>query len=41
MFRKIHIAYTNVMSNPFYSPGSKICSKQFNAVVNSVLGTKE
>ena len=41
MFRKIHVAYTNVMSNPFYTPGSKIESKLFNATINSLLGIRE
>ena len=41
MFRKIHIAYTNVISNPFYTPGTKISSKQFNSVINSVLGIRD
>jgi len=41
MFRKIHIAYTNVMSNPFYSPGTRIQSKKFDVVVNNILGIRE
>jgi hypothetical protein len=41
MFRKLHMAYTNVMSNPFYGPGDRIQSKKFEAVVHSILGLKE
>ena len=41
MFRKLHIAYTNVMSNPFYRPGDCIRSKKFDSVVHSILGVKE
>jgi hypothetical protein len=41
MFRKLHMAYTNVMSNPFYVPGEPIQSKKFEAVVHSIMGLKD
>jgi len=41
MFRKLHIAYANVMANPFYAPATKITSKKFNSVINSLLGIRE
>ena len=37
MFRKLHIAYTNLLSNPFYIPGTSIESKKFFALVNSLM----
>eukprot|EP00088_Acartia_fossae_P054824 TRINITY_DN632_c0_g1_i1.p1 TRINITY_DN632_c0_g1~~TRINITY_DN632_c0_g1_i1.p1 ORF type:complete len:141 (+),score=9.83 TRINITY_DN632_c0_g1_i1:43-465(+) len=37
MFRKLHVAYTNVMSNPFYTPSTRINSNKFAAVANSIL----
>jgi len=37
MFRKLHIAYTNVMSNPFYVPSTKINSNKFSAVASTIL----
>ena len=37
MFRKLHIAYTQLMSNPFYVPGEEIKSKKFEAVVQGLM----
>ncbi|CAG7822896.1 unnamed protein product [Allacma fusca] len=37
MFRKLHGAFCDLMSNPFYSPGSEIRSKRFHDVVNSIV----
>ena len=37
MFRKLHIAYTNLLSNPFYVPGTSIESKKFFSVVDSLM----
>eukprot|EP00731_Ephydatia_muelleri_P027064 Em0018g1164a len=33
LLRTLHTAYTNVMCNPFYTPGTKICSRDFDKVV--------
>ncbi|CAL8095529.1 unnamed protein product [Orchesella dallaii] len=37
MFRKLHSAFCDLMSNPFYLPGSSINSKRFDAVVTSIM----
>jgi len=37
MFRKLHGAFCDLMSNPFYLPGSEIKSKRFNDAVNSIV----
>jgi len=37
MFRKVHTAFCDLMSNPFYQPGTEIHSKRFEGVVNSIL----
>ena len=37
MFRKLHIAYTNLLSNPFYIPGTSIESKKFSSIVESLM----
>jgi len=37
MFRKLHSAFCDLMSNPFYLPGSTINSKRFDAVVASIM----
>ena len=37
MFRKLHTAYTQLMSNPFYVPGDPINSPKFSAIVKSIL----
>ncbi len=37
MFRRLHAAYTNLLSNPFYIPGQKIESKNFAQVVSSMM----
>jgi len=37
MFRKLHGAFCDVMSNPFYQPGADINSKRFSAVVDSII----
>ncbi|CAK8674292.1 unnamed protein product [Clavelina lepadiformis] len=38
MFRRLHNAYTDVMCNPFYTPGDTITSKSFEKVVSSLPG---
>ncbi|XP_074110229.1 trafficking protein particle complex subunit 2-like protein [Cotesia typhae] len=38
IFRKLHTAYCNVISNPFYSPGDPIQSKSFDATVKDIMG---
>ena len=40
MFRKLHTAYTQLLSNPFYVPGDKIESKRFRAVVQTLMAKK-
>jgi len=37
MFRKLHGAFCDLMSNPFYLPGAEIKSKRFDAVVTSIM----
>jgi len=37
MFRKLHSAFCDLMSNPFYLPGTEIHSKRFEGIVNSIL----
>ncbi|RZF33313.1 hypothetical protein LSTR_LSTR007658 [Laodelphax striatellus] len=37
MFRKLHLAYTDTICNPFYVPGEMIASKKFEAVVESIM----
>lgn len=37
MFRRLHVGYTNMLSNPFYVPGTPIESKKFDIVVKSLL----
>ena len=37
MFRRLHNAYTEVVCNPFYSPGENITTKSFNTVVSSMI----
>ena len=41
IFRKLHLAFTNAVANPFYVPGQKITSKKFDGVVRSLLGLRE
>jgi len=41
MFRKLHTAYTNIMANPFYSPGQKIQSSKFDTVVKGIMGIRD
>jgi hypothetical protein len=41
MFRRLHLAFTNAVANPFYVPGQQITSKKFDAVVRSLLGLRE
>ena len=40
-FRRLHLAFTNAVANPFYVPGQQITSKKFDAVVRSLLGLRE
>jgi len=37
MFRKLHGAFCDLMSNPFVNPGSQITSPRFSKVVDSLL----
>ncbi|XP_022193784.1 trafficking protein particle complex subunit 2-like protein isoform X1 [Nilaparvata lugens] len=37
MFRKLHLAYTDTICNPFYVPGEMVASKKFEAVVDSIM----
>ncbi|XP_060518558.1 trafficking protein particle complex subunit 2-like protein [Cylas formicarius] len=37
MFRKIHCEYADVVSNPFYTPGSAITSKNFDASIKNII----
>ncbi|XP_075209750.1 trafficking protein particle complex subunit 2-like protein [Lycorma delicatula] len=37
MFRKVHIAYMDVICNPFYIPGDKITSKKFDAIMKGIM----
>ena len=41
MFRKLHSAYTNVIANPFFTPGERIASNKFDTSVKSILGFRE
>ncbi|KAI9199564.1 Sedlin [Polychytrium aggregatum] len=40
VLRKIHTAYVNLVSNPFYDPEGPngICSKSFNTAINEIAG---
>ena len=37
MFRRLHNSYTEVVCNPFYTPGEEIVSKSFEKVVSSII----
>jgi hypothetical protein len=37
MFRKLHTAYTQLLSNPFYVPGDQIRSKKFDQMVTTLV----
>ena len=37
MFRKLHTGYSNMLYNPFYTPGAPIESKKFHGVIKSLL----
>ncbi|KAL7292979.1 hypothetical protein TKK_0013429 [Trichogramma kaykai] len=37
MFRKLHIAYANVVSDPFYIPGDQIKSRAFDSAVSEIM----
>uniref|UniRef100_A0A8C3WDS8 Trafficking protein particle complex subunit 2L n=1 Tax=Catagonus wagneri TaxID=51154 RepID=A0A8C3WDS8_9CETA len=37
MFRKLHNSYTDVMCNPFYTPGDRIQSRAFDSMVTSMM----
>ena len=41
MFRKLHLAYTQLMCNPFYIPGDKITSKKFEKIVRSLMASQQ
>jgi hypothetical protein len=40
MFRRLHTAYTQLLSNPFYTPGEEITSKRFESVASGLMMTK-
>jgi len=33
MFRRLHVAYTDMFCNPFYNPGENITSRKFEDTV--------
>lgn len=33
MFRKLHVAYTDMFCNPFYNPGENITSRRFEEAI--------
>ncbi|XP_054627752.1 trafficking protein particle complex subunit 2-like protein isoform X2 [Dunckerocampus dactyliophorus] len=37
MFRKLHNSFTDVMCNPFHTPGNSIQSKAFNEIVSGMM----
>ncbi|KAM9825064.1 trafficking protein particle complex subunit 2-like protein [Syngnathus acus] len=37
MFRKLHNSFTDVMCNPFHTPGSPIQSKAFDEIVSGMM----
>ncbi|TRY75565.1 hypothetical protein TCAL_04523 [Tigriopus californicus] len=37
MFRKLHTAYTQLLSNPFYTPGEPIESQKFGQIVQGLM----
>uniref|UniRef100_A0A8C2YVZ6 Trafficking protein particle complex subunit 2-like protein n=1 Tax=Cyclopterus lumpus TaxID=8103 RepID=A0A8C2YVZ6_CYCLU len=37
MFRKLHNSFTDVMCNPFHSPGNTIQSKAFDGIVSGMM----
>uniref|UniRef100_A0A8D1VFL7 Trafficking protein particle complex subunit 2-like protein n=3 Tax=Sus scrofa TaxID=9823 RepID=A0A8D1VFL7_PIG len=37
MFRKLHSSYTDVMCNPFYTPGDRIQSRAFDSMVTAMM----
>ncbi|XP_021949685.1 trafficking protein particle complex subunit 2-like protein [Folsomia candida] len=37
MFRRLHGAFCDLMSNPFYLPGTEIHSKRFEGTINAIL----
>ena len=41
MFRKLHTAYTNVIANPFFTPGERISSKKFDSTARAIMGFRE
>ena len=41
MFRKLHLAYSQLVCNPFYAPGGTIKSKRFSQVVRSLLASQQ
>ncbi len=40
MFRRLHLAYTQLVCNPFYVPGERIGSKRFEQVVRGIMVAK-
>ncbi|XP_064395358.1 trafficking protein particle complex subunit 2-like protein isoform X2 [Halichondria panicea] len=41
LFKSLHVAYTDMLSNPFYTPGTKINSKVFDRVVSGLFQTSK
>ena len=37
MFRRLHNGYTDVVCNPFYTPGDEIKSKSFENIVSTII----
>ncbi|XP_031561998.1 trafficking protein particle complex subunit 2-like protein [Actinia tenebrosa] len=37
MFRKLHVAYTDMFCNPFYNPGENITSRGFERTVTGMM----
>ncbi|CAI8014743.1 Trafficking protein particle complex subunit 2-like protein [Geodia barretti] len=36
LFKNLHVAYADMLCNPFYTPGQKITSRTFNNAVSSI-----
>ncbi len=41
MFRRLHLAYTQLVCNPFYVPGEKITSRRFEQVARGIMASKQ
>ncbi|XP_070575566.1 trafficking protein particle complex subunit 2-like protein [Ptychodera flava] len=40
MFRKLHNAYTDMLCNPFYTPGETVKSRAFDKVVSNMMASE-